>query len=84
MKYDCFLADPEQLRPDMEVELVIRDLTPGRRKYDSRHVLLKVLLPNPEDRDSDELSIRQMNGKLHKNRWNIKVLKELGAYKTRG
>lgn len=84
MKYDCFVSDPEQLRDGMEKELVIRDLSSGVRKYDSRYVLAMLIEPGKDAQKADVLYVRQLNGELHKKEWLIKVVEELGVYKTVG
>lgn len=81
-QYDCFVDEPEKLSDGMEMELVIRDLTPGKNKYDSKYVRAKILSPHNKLPGSGVLFVRSRNGQLQKKQWLINVLEELGAYKT--
>jgi hypothetical protein len=60
-----------------EVELFIRDLTPGPRKYDAKRVLAKVASSVEKLPDGDKLWLRSMVGNRLDKPWAIKILKEL-------
>jgi hypothetical protein len=60
-----------------EVELLIRDLTPGPRKYDAKRVLAKVASSVEKLPDGDKLWLRSMVGNRLDKPWAIKILKEL-------
>lgn len=60
-----------------ELELLIRDLAPGRRKYNAKMVLAKVASSREKLPDGDTLWIRSMVGNKLKNPWAIKILKIL-------
>lgn len=81
-KFDCFVDDPDQLREGMELELVIRNLTPGRRKYQSRYVRAIIASSSSSFPDSDTLLVRYKNpsGQIHNKQWFFKVVEELGEY----
>jgi hypothetical protein len=65
-----------------ERELFIKDLTEGKRKYDTRHVLATVAKTNEGMKDPDILWIRGESGERAKQPWYIKVKKELPEYIT--
>lgn len=78
--YDCFVNDPAGLEEGKELELVIRDLTPGRRKYEARYA--RVVLTSSQEPGSCELLVRSStSGALHPKRWFAKIVEELGDYK---
>ena len=60
-----------------EVELLVKDLTPGPRKYDAKKVLAKVASSAKKLRDADVLWLRSMVGLKLEKPWAIKILKEL-------
>jgi len=79
--YDCFVENENSIREGAEVELVIRDLTEGKRKYESRYVLAKIISADRDAADSSLLILRSRNGELLGKQWCIQVLKELGHFK---
>ncbi len=60
-----------------EMEMLIRDLSPGPRKYDARRVLAKVASSPDRLPDSDVLWLRSMVGNKLEKPWAIKILKRL-------
>jgi len=78
--WETFLRQPEDLEllaGGGEVALVIRDLTPGRRKYEMRHVVA-VLTRDPKDMASmEELRVRTVVGVLLPERWGMRIVREL-------
>ncbi len=60
-----------------EVELFIKDLTPGPRKYDAKHVRAKVAKSKEALADGDVLWIRSESGLLAPKAWYIQILEEL-------
>jgi hypothetical protein len=60
-----------------EIELLIRDLTPGPRKYDARKVLAKVGSSADKIPDGDVLWLRSMVGNKLEKPWTIKILRQL-------
>ena len=79
-EYDTFVEKLGDLREKEEVELTIRDLNPGRHKYESRYV--RAILANSIDQlpGRDVLWIRFTMGFLHPKPWAIKIAAELGEY----
>lgn len=67
----------EDLEQDKELDLIVKDLTPGRYKYESRYVRAKIF--NLEKKpDADILKVRFAHGTLHPKRYAIQIIKELG------
>lgn len=82
-QYDCFVDDAAKLQDGIEIELVIRDLTPGKRKYESRYVRAMIASPERNLPGLGMLSVRnKKSGKLDDKKWQIKILDEMGDYKT--
>ena len=63
-----------------ERELFVKDLTEGKRKYDTRHVLATVAKTKDGMKDPDILWIRGESGERVKQPWFIKIKKELPEY----
>ena len=59
------------------VELFIKDLTPGPRKYDTRHVRAKVSKSKTVLPDADVLWVRGESGLKALEPWYISVIEEL-------
>ena len=60
-----------------EAELFIKDLTPGPRKYDTKHVRARVARSRQDLSDGDILRIRSESGLLAPKAWYIQLLEEL-------
>ena len=60
-----------------EIEIFIKDLTPGPRKYDTKHVKAKVAKSKQALPDGDLLWIRSESGLRAPEPWHIRILKEL-------
>ncbi len=67
----------EDLDRDKEIELVVKDLTPGRHKYESRYVRARVSSAEKLP-DGDILNVRFAHGVLLPQRYAIQITKELG------
>ena len=63
-----------------EVELFIKDLTPGPRKYDTKHVRAKVAMSKGALPDGDLLRIRSESGVTALEPWYIRILEELPGW----
>lgn len=75
--WETFLRRPGDLREGVEIPLVLRDLSPGPRKYGMSHVVALVSR-KPEDlAEMDELQVRTVVGVLMPERWGIKILRDL-------
>ena len=62
------------------VEIFIKDLTPGPRKYDTKHVRATVAKTKESLPDGDILWIRGESGLKHPEPWYIKVREELDEW----
>jgi hypothetical protein len=75
-EYQTFVRQFKDLREGKQ-ELFIKDLNPGPRKYDTKHVLAEIS-SHPEGMpDGDILRIRSESGILLPQPWGIKILEEL-------
>ena len=63
-----------------ERELFIKDLTEGKRKYDTKHVIATVAKTKDGMNDPDILWVRGESGEKSKQPWYIKIKKELTEY----
>ena len=79
-EYIAFVEDPEGLPKEEQICLIIRDLTPGPRKYDARFV--KAVLYSSAERlpDSDTLFLSSLSGRAYPHALAIRVLEYLGEY----
>ncbi len=77
-KYLVFVDSLKDLPEDKEVELTIKDLTPGRRKYDARYVRARISSSPAKLPGADNLQVRFRMGVLHPDPYAIKITKELG------
>ncbi len=79
-EYDTFVENLSHLAEGKEIDLTIRDLNPGRHKYESHYV--KAILSSFPDQltGSDILWIRFPLGFLHSKPWGIKIINVLGEY----
>lgn len=75
--WETFLRRPGDLKEAIEMPMVLRDLTPGKKKYQMRHVVA-VVSRKPEDMASmDQLSIRTVVGILLPETWGIRIIRGL-------
>ncbi len=63
-----------------ERELFIKDLTEGKSKYDTKHVMATVSRTKEGMKDPDILWIRGESGERSKEPWYIKIKKELPEF----
>lgn len=75
-EYQTFVRQFRDLKEGKR-ELFIKDLTPGPRKYDTKHVLAEITNDPGKMPDGDVLRIRSESGILLSKAWAIKILKEL-------
>lgn len=79
-EYVTFVSSLKDLAEGHEIELFIRDLTPGRRKYNGQ-VVKAILSSSPEQLpDGDTLQVRSSTGILYPQHWAIKIIKDMGAW----
>jgi phenylphosphate carboxylase gamma subunit len=75
-EYDTFLLnDLSDLVEGKDIELLIRDLTPGPRKYEGKFVRARV--SSSTDEFADRLWMRFQKGQVHPEPWSIKVIEEI-------
>lgn len=60
-----------------EVELFIKDLTPGPRKYDTKHVRARVARSKAALPDGDTLWVRSESGSTATEPWCIEIIEEM-------
>ena len=75
-EYQTFVRQFKDLKQGKQ-ELFIKDLTPGPRKYDTKHVLAEISSHPETLPDGEVLRIRSESGVLLPEPWAIKILKEL-------
>lgn len=75
-----FVGKLEDLTQGKEVELLVKDLAPGRQKYDARYVRAVVSSDSKDLPDSDVLWIRGFVGVLYPQPWAIKITAEVGEF----
>lgn len=76
-EYDTFVGSLDELAQGQEIELFIRDLTPGPRKYDNKHVKAIVSSAANQLPEADILRLRFKTGVVHPEPWRIKIVSEL-------
>ena len=78
-EYDTFVSSMDQLPKNQEIDIVVRDLSPGPRKYDSKWVRAIIGIAPEKMESSDVLWIRFPLGFLHPQPYAIKIVKVLGT-----
>lgn len=79
-EYLTWINDLESLPQGKEIQLVIRDLNPGKRKYEAR-VVKAILADSPEKiPEGDILRFRSPVGRLLPETWTIKITEEVADY----
>jgi len=80
-RYLAFVARPENLLLGEPLCLFIKELTPGRRKYEARFVRA-VLSSGEGSHEGDTLLLSSLSGRAHQGTLVIKILEDLGDYLT--
>ena len=76
-EYDTFVDSTNNLEEGNEIDIVVRDLSPGRYKYEMKRVRA-VVSKSPDSISSpDRLLLRYPMGELYSDPWYIKVISEL-------
>ncbi len=73
--WETFLRRPHDLKEAVEIPLVLRDLIPGKKKYQMRHVVA-VVSRKPEE-GMDVLRVRTVVGVLLPEIWGVRIVREL-------
>jgi len=75
-----FVPSPEDLVEGKETLVTIRDLSPGKKKYNAR-VVKAILSRNLENLPgADTLWVRSWIGTLYPRPWAIRIIEEAGDY----
>ncbi|MBI4287944.1 MAG: phenylphosphate carboxylase subunit gamma [Chloroflexi bacterium] len=75
MEYDTFVKSLDELPQGKDVDLYLRDLSPGRYKYIVRHV--RGVVSGRATPGGDTLWLRFHTGYRHPQPWSIKITEEL-------
>lgn len=76
-RFQTFVRDIADLREGQPTILVLRDLTPGRRKYFARNVVAIVARDFSDEDGFNPLIVRSMVGNEFPGPWWVKVLEPL-------
>ncbi len=79
-QYLTFVERLENLPEGKELEILIKDLTPGRDKYDSRYV--KAIISASPSPGGDSLVIKGLVGLPYPGLRGIRITKEVGEFPT--
>lgn len=74
-KFDTYVDNPDSLIEGKEIELTVRDLNPGRYKYEMKKVKAVVSRSSDKLPGAAELWLRAPLGEPYPQPWVIKVLK---------
>ncbi len=77
IEYQTFLSNPQDIPEGQEIELIIKDLTPGPRKYDGMRVKAVIYKSSNKAREGDTLWVRSEVGVLNPRPWTIKIIEKL-------
>lgn len=75
--WETFLRRPGDLQEGAEIPLALRDLNPGRKKYQIRHVVAIVSRKADRLPGMDRLQVRTTVGVLLPEPWHIKIVRDL-------
>ncbi len=76
-EYDTFVNSLDELPDGEECRIVVRDLAPGRHKYNSIYVRALVSSSTEKVPEADTLWVRSELGRLYPQPWKIKVIEQL-------
>ena len=78
IEYQTFITKQDEIPEGQEVEMVIKDLTPGPRKYDASRVKGIIYKTDKENiPEGHRLYLRSEVGVLQPQVWTIKILERL-------
>lgn len=79
-EYLTFVPHMRDLIENQEIELAVKDLTPGPRKYNTK--IVKAMVSSSPDQlpDGDILRVRSWLGVLYPQTWAIKIIEEIGEF----
>jgi hypothetical protein len=73
--WETFVRRPGDLKEGDEIPMVLRDLTPGRKKYRMRHVI--ALLRRDPEQTMDLLRVRTVVGVQLPETWGVRIIRDL-------
>lgn len=78
--YQVVVTGLDALPQEKEIELAVRDLSAGLRKYDGRYV--KAMVSSSKDKlpGADNLRLISSNGFIYPDMWAIKIISDIGPY----
>ena len=76
-EYDTYVDTLEEISQGQEIELFVRDLAPGPRKYAAKHVRAVVSSSGEQLPDGELLWLRFMTGVKHPEPWRIKIIADI-------
>jgi hypothetical protein len=80
-EYDTYVLTDLSLVPeDKEAEMILRDLTPGDRRYKYRSFFASVMVSRDASKYPDKLWVRLGRGQLQEKPWSVKILKEVNKF----
>ncbi len=79
-EYQVVVKGLDALPQGQEVELAVRDLSAGVRKYDGKYVKAIVSSAPETLPGSDRLRVISSNGFIYPVTWAIKIIREIGPY----
>ncbi len=77
-EYLCFVPDINDLIEGKEIQITIRDLAPGKNKYNARIVTALVSSRPEKLADGDTLWVRSWIGNAYPDPWAIRITGEVG------
>lgn len=82
MEYQTFVGSLAELPVEKELELIIRDLTPGKYKYKSSRVI--AILSKESVPESDTLWVRGRSGVQYSTPFSMRIVKKLALINKSG
>jgi hypothetical protein len=75
--WETFVRRPGDLKLGVESPMVLRDLSPGRKKYQMRHVIAVISVWTPEIAGTNQLRVRTVVGVLLPESYAIQIVRDL-------
>lgn len=75
--WETFVRSPDALQEGADIALIIRSLSPGRRKYQMRHVVARISRHPGSLPGGETLWVRTTVGVRLEQPWTIKILYDL-------
>ena len=79
-EYQVVVKGLDVLPQGEEIELAIRDISAGKRKYDGRYVKAIVASSAAKLPGADVMRLISSTGYIYPDPWAIKIIKEIGPY----